>query len=288
MIAKSLQDLPLTHSGPGHAGRHRVALLRGVLHPELDRVEVEFASELVEDRFDDERRLGSERRAVGADGRLVRRDLEAAHRLVRGLVGAAQQGSGEGGHRRREAAAVDRQLGLERGELPAPLRSGANRDPGRGGRSRRQHLFGPGHHQADRSLVLNGRKREKGFVEHELGAETASDRSADDLDLVLRQADHAGDRVPDEEGRLGGAVDGHPGPHGVGVDQGGVRLDVRLVDGRRAEHALNDRVRFGETGGEVTALKAHRVRHVGRRGRRVLLLRHVARPVRGCLLGLTG
>ena len=133
-----------------------------------------------------------------------------------------------------------------------------------------------------------GGQREQGLVQHELGAEAAADRRADDLDLVLGQPDHAGNRVPDEEGRLGRAVDGHPGPHRVGVDQGGVGLDVGLVNGRRAEHPFDDRVRFGEAALEVAALEAHRVRHVGRGGRRLVFLRDVAGAVRGRLFGLAG
>ena len=136
--------------------------------------------------------------------------------------------------------------------------------------------------------MLYGSEREEGLVQHELGAEAAADGSADHLDLVLGQADHSGNRVANEEGRLGRAVDGHPVAHRVRVDQGGVGLDVGLMDGRRVEDLFDDRVRLGEAAVEIAALEAHAVRHVGRRGRRLVFLRHVAGPVRGCLLGLAG
>ena len=112
--------------------------------------------------------------------------------------------------------------------------------------------------------MLDRGEREEGLVQHELGAEPAADRSADDPDLVLLHAEHAGDRIANEEGRLGRAVDRHPVPHRVRIDQGGVRLDVGLVNGRGAKDPFDDRVRFGISAFEVAALEAHAVRHVGR------------------------
>ena len=283
-----LQHLALAHAGPGHSGGHRLAGLRGVHEPHLERVEPQLLGQLIEHGLNHERRLRRQRRTVGADRGLVRDDLVAADGLIRRLVGTAEQGAGECGHGRWEAAAVHRQLGFQRRQLAAPLGAGANRDPGRGRGSGGQHLLGSAHHQSHRALELRRGDGQERFVKQELSAEAAADRRADHAHLLVGQAEHVGDRVPDVERRLGRAVDRHSGAHRVRVDQCHVRFEVGLVNRRGGEAPFDHGVGGGEAGGEVAAVKAYAVRHVGRRGTRAAVVAGAPGAVRRRLRGLAG
>ena len=92
------------------------------------------------------------------------------------------------------------------------------------------------------------RARGEWLDERELAAEGATERLGDDADPLEREIERAGELLPRHERALRARRDDeHAGrlePRGADL-----RLDVRLVDPRRSERALDDRVARGERRG---------------------------------------
>src|SRR5262249_14999685 len=108
---------------------------------------------------------------------------------------------------------------------------------------RAEDLF-PRHDHLDRPAGLAREGDGNGLEIHrDLAAEAAADFAGNDPDLRGVDAEDSGATVADRERALGAAPDHHlsvlPVPRHAGV-----RLDVPLMSGRRAELALDDQIGF--------------------------------------------
>ena len=105
------------------------------------------------------------------------------------------------------------------------------------------------------------RARGERLDEGELAAEGATDRLGDHADPLEREIERAGELLPRHERALRARRDDERArrlePRGADL-----RLDVRLVDPRRAERALDDRIAGGERTRDVSVLARDPVEHV--------------------------
>src|SRR6185312_13332375 len=222
------------------------ALLGGVLQAELDRIHAELLRQHVERRFDGPRR---DRRAGGAIGRdlgPVADDVEADDVHVVDVVAGIRAHAGRTDRRAREGARLH--LDDAFGGDDAAVFFSADLDPNVAARSRAggaEHLLARHGHLHRLARLLRQADRQRLEIDDRLAAEAAADFGRRDADLRGVEVEQLGAETTHLEMTLRGRPDLDLAVLGR-ARQGGVRLDVTLVDGLRGEVLLDHHLGFGE------------------------------------------
>ena len=232
-----------------------VPLRDGIREPDLDRIETERGGDLVDGRFDGERRHRRSRCAVRRHLRLVDDDVVGVDVEVGDVVGR------EHAHRTgaRGRAAIGTRLVIERcgrrHDRAVLLRTELHADLRRRRRAGGAEHLVAGHHHLHRPLRLTRQHHcERLEVDRNLAAEAAADLARCHLDVCGIEAEHRRRGVAHKEGALRARPDVDAAVL-VHTRHAGMRLDVALMAGRRAEHALHDDISRSEAGCEVAALQ---------------------------------
>ncbi len=246
-----------------------VALDAGVLHTQLERIDLQLARHVVDRALERERRLHCAGRPIGPGGRLVREHVGAVQTQMLEAVHRPEQDRRDAHGRTGFGARIEQELAFQRDERPVALGADLDSNLALGRRIGRRELFlariDRAHRSADRQRQCGHGRLE----EAELAAEAAADGHGINGHLVIGQAQHARDEPARVEQRLGRGVDSQVAER---VDRRRARLglQVRLGNPVGVVDALDDDVGSFEAGFDVAAREASAAGNVGL-GRVVLI-----------------
>ncbi len=126
---------------------------------------------------------------------------------------------------------------------------------------RRLEVLGARQREPDRAAQRERGARGQRLDEGELASEGATERLGDHADPLERKIERTGELPPRDERALRARRDDE-NPRGLEPGGAHLRLDVRLMDPRRAERALDDRVAGCEGTRDVSVLARDPVEHV--------------------------
>ena len=247
--------------------RRRFAVAREIHQPELDRVDGEGFGDLVDLRLERPQPLRLARPAHVAAGRIVRVDHVLGDAGVGDAVGPAGAGDAHevpGGLIAGVGTAVEDDADIVGDDGAVPLDAGADGDPRGVARVRRHELLGVVEYHTDGlAHGLREEVAERYVHGRPLAAEVAAERDGVEDDLLGLDAQGVGHLAPRRVGRFARRPHVHHA-RVVDVHQRVVRLDVRLVDGRRRVRVLDDELGLLETGGDIAVLPLPNDERVGR------------------------
>ena len=231
--------------------------------------------------------LGRAGAAIRAHRRLVRQNFDRLDGEVRQAVGPAKHEGGNASGRAGEAARVENHPRLHSGQRAVALHPHLQLDDGLGRRCAGEDVLGARQRQAHRPPQPKGHRRHQRLEHGKLGPERPANGQWHNLDGGFRNTERAGDGLPHAEHRLGRGVDREAVAQRRWLGQGDVRLDIRLVDHRRAVGSLQDHIGLGEALRHVAACEVAGGRDIRPFGRDLGLPRRY-RAVRRQLLRLAG
>ena len=129
---------------------------------------------------------------------------------------------------------------------------------------RRHEVFAPGLDPLHRTAqpARDCRNQDVFGIDVALGAETAADVGGDHSHLLLGEAERRGDRRADGERHLRRRPHREPAIRRIGLRHDAARLDRHRGDAWHVEPCFDDRIRLGETAGDVTDGAVGRARDV--------------------------
>ena len=237
---RRLDRLQIADIGPGRAVRRLGAILCRVDLAQLERIDLQLMSQLVEAALRTERRVRRAGRAVGGDLRPVRHDIVADDVDVRDVVHREAAHAGRSDRRAREGPGL--QLDDEFGRHQLSVLLGAELDliDAASGRAAGAEYLLATHHELDRAPgLLRQRQRDRFQINERLAAEPAADLGRDRADIGHVDAEQLGAVGAHHELALARTPDCDL-PVGGGRHHAGVRLDIGLVH-RLARIAALDR-----------------------------------------------
>ena len=262
MPAQRVETLDSTDPRPCLAGDGQVPLRHDVLAAQVDRVEAELRSELVDQRLERVHQLRSGRRPVVAGRETVCADTEPDH-VKRGPT-VWPGDHRPGGHMHRRFAVRPGVIGDTRPkthELASPPR----RELQVGDRALRglrgRKVLAPREHQLDRCPERQRGPSDERLDHGLLGAERAADRRAGDDNLRHRQPEHRREVIAGHEHRLRARRHGKAAI-GLHPRRCRVRLEIRLIRPGGCEPAPHDHVGRREGGIHVAPLVPCAAEHV--------------------------
>ena len=247
---------------------HLGALARGVLQPQLERIDAELLREDVEHALHRERRDRRARRPVGRNLRPVADHVVADGARVRDVVGRQPAHAGVHHRRARERAGLVLEHAVGGGDPPVALHPDFHRHRRARRRSRGLEALLAAHHHLHRATGL---ARQHGGdrldIDHGLAAEGAADLRRIDPQVAQTHAQQLRGIGAHHEVALARA------PQlalavGVEARDAGLRLDIGLVHRRGLERHLDDLVGLREARVDVADLVLDALGDVRRLARR--------------------
>ena len=236
---------------PPVAVDHRIALADEVAPPKGDRVEAELPGELIDERFDSERRLRSAGTAVRAGSESIRPHAVRADVERRPAIWARDEDGRDLLDRPLDVRArVEHESRVDRHERAVRAGPDPELDHGGCGRVRPRDVLPACEREADRSSENQRGARDERIDDEDLRSECSAEWRTLDADTGQRKPVDLRELPPCVEGSLGAALDGETA---IRIDprRCRVRLDVPLVDPVRAETPGDGGISCRESGKRV-------------------------------------